>query len=328
MDTTECLERTIVWIRSNSPILEDTPHFRPIHASKDGDPPVEGHAHEKGYAPTNILETGVDRADRTNMKREVCFDRSVTKNTPSLRVAHLPVGESTPNDNFHKSSHPLQSGHTHEMGYAQTDTGVSPRGTKRETVPNQSTGLQKELTHAQHTLSNLRPPATSTPLAPPRLTATQEIPSSTLLETFTSSNRQLVASLARQSLPKCLPDVFKGNFGMFHSWKRSFKAMVRDADLTPDQELNYLSSFTSGDPQELVDNYRKRQGDNPTTTLGNLWRGLERRIGNTAALTQALIERLCSAAHFGEKDNVKLQKLADLGADIDCQTTYLPGLAL
>ena len=255
------------------------------------------------------------------MKREVRFDPSVTENTPSLRVAHSPGDESTPEDNLHKSSHPTHSGHTHEMGYAQTDTGVSPRGTKRET------GLQKELTHAQHTLSNFRPPATSTPLVPPRLTATQEIPSSTLLETFTTSNRQLVASLARQSLPKCLPDVFKGDIAMFHSWKRSFKAMVRDADITPDQELNYLRSFTSGDPQELVDNYRKRQADNPTTTLGNLWRELERRFGNTAALTQALIERLCSAAHFGEKDNVKLQKLADLCADIDCQMTHLPGLA-
>ena len=321
MDTTECLERTIAWVRSNSPILEDNPHFRPIHTSKDGDPPVEGNAHEKGYAPTNILETGVDRADRTNMKREVRFDPSVTENTPSLRVAHSPGDESTPEDNLHKSSHPTHSGHTHEMGYAQTDTEVSPRGTKRET------GLQKELTHAQHTLSNFRPPATSTPLVPPRLTATQEIPSSTLLETFTTSNRQLVASLARQSLPKCLPDVFKGDVAMFHSWKRSFKVVVRDADITPDQELNYLRSFTSGDPQELVDNYRKRQGDNPTTTLGNLWRELERRFGNTAALTQALIERLCSAAHFGEKDNVKLQKLADLCADIDCQMTHLPGLA-
>ena len=38
MDTTECLERTIAWVRSNSPILEDNPHFRPIHTSKDRDP--------------------------------------------------------------------------------------------------------------------------------------------------------------------------------------------------------------------------------------------------------------------------------------------------
>ena len=29
MDTTECPERTIAWVRSNSPALKDTPHFRP-----------------------------------------------------------------------------------------------------------------------------------------------------------------------------------------------------------------------------------------------------------------------------------------------------------
>ena len=212
------------------------------------------------------------------MKREVRLDPSVTENTPPSRVAHSSGDESTPKDNSHKNSHTLQTGHTREMGYTLTDTGVSPKGTKRETVPNESYAFQKEPTHAQHTPRNFRPPATSTPLVPPRLTDTREIPSITLFETFTTSNRQLFASPARQSLPKCQPDVFKGDVAMFHSWKRSFKATVRDADITPDQELNYLRSFTSGDPQELGDNYRKRQGDNPATTLGNLWRELERRF--------------------------------------------------
>ena len=103
--------------------------------------------------------------------------------------------------------------------------------------------------------------------------------------------------------------------------------MVKDADIAADQELNYLRSYTSGDPQQLVDNYRKRQGDNPTVTLAELWTELERRFGNAAALTQALFEQLSTAAGFGEKDGARLQKLADLCADIDCQMTYLPGLA-
>ena len=62
MDTTECLEGTIAWVRSNSPVVEDTPHFKPIHTSKDRYPRVEGNTQEKGYAPTNIPETGVHRA--------------------------------------------------------------------------------------------------------------------------------------------------------------------------------------------------------------------------------------------------------------------------
>ena len=103
--------------------------------------------------------------------------------------------------------------------------------------------------------------------------------------------------------------------------------MVRDADIAADQELNYLRSYTSGEPQQLVDNYRKRQGDNPAATLAELWAELERRFGNAAALTAALLERLSSEASFGEKDSARLQKLADLCVDVDCQMTHLPGLA-
>ena len=114
---------------------------------------------------------------------------------------------------------------------------------------------------------------------------------------------------------------------MFHSWKRSFKAMMRDADIASEQERDYLRNFTSDNPQELVNNYRKRQGDSPTITLSDLWVELPRRFGNSAALTQALIKRLSVAAGFGEKDNTKLQKLADLCADVDCQMVHLPGLA-
>ena len=103
--------------------------------------------------------------------------------------------------------------------------------------------------------------------------------------------------------------------------------MVKDAEIAADQELNYLRSYTSGDPQQLVNNYRKRQGDNPTVTIAELGTELERRFGNAAALTQALLERLSTTAGFSEKDGARLQKLADLCADVDCQLTYLPCLA-
>ena len=61
--------------------------------------------------------------------------------------------------------------------------------------------------------------------------------------------------------------------------------------------------------------------------LGDLWVELERCFCNAAAPTQALIVWLCTAASFNNKDNVKLQKLADLWADVDCQITHLLGLA-
>ena len=94
--------------------------------------------------------------------------------------------------------------------------------------------------------------------------------------------------------------------------------MVRDADVAANQEINFLRNYTNGEPQQLVDNYRKRQGDDPASIPTELWTELERKFGNTAALTQAILERLSSAASFGEKDNTRLQKLADLCVDVDC----------
>lgn len=54
---------------------------------------------------------------------------------------------------------------------------------------------------------------------------------------------------------------------------------------------------------------------------------MERHFGNAAALTYGLLERLSQAADLGEKYNIKLQKVADLFADVNCQMTLLPGLA-
>ena len=114
---------------------------------------------------------------------------------------------------------------------------------------------------------------------------------------------------------------------MLHSWMRSYKAMVREAGVAADQKVSYLRSYTNGEPQQLVDDYRKRQDNNPTSTLAEIWTELERRFGNTAALTHALLERLSTATSFGAKDNNRLQKFTDLCVVVDCQMTHLPGLA-
>ena len=198
----------------------------------------------------------------------------------------------------------------------------SPTKPQKESV--KVIGKPPSSTHC--TFNNPHPPGFS--VKQPALHSTpKETFSSVPLETFAASNQRLVASLAKQSLPKCHPELFDGDVTMFHSWKRSFKAMVRDADVAADLEINYLRSYTNGEPQQLVDNYRKRQCNNPASTLAELWTELERRFDNTAVLTQALLEQLSSVASFGEKDTTRLQKLADLCVNVDCQMTHLPGLA-
>lgn len=140
-------------------------------------------------------------------------------------------------------------------------------------------------------------------------------------------NRQLTASLARQALPNCHPDTFSGDVTMFHPWKNAFKAMIQDADVSSDQEICYLHKYTRGEPQRLVDNFRKRQHNNSSKLLKELWVELERRFGNTASITRTLLERLRGTARFEEKDKKKLQEFSDLCTDVDYQLGQLPGLA-
>ena len=166
-----------------------------------------------------------------------------------------------------------------------------------------------------------QPFAASTPMSE------LETSASHLIETPTLSNKQMTAGLARQNLPKCHPDTFGGDPTLFHPWKMAFKAMISDAKVSAVNEINYLRSFTSGEPQRLVDNYRKRQQHDPSALLRNLWEELERRFGNPAMITNALLEHMHETAAFSDDENVKLQEFADLCADIESQVAYLPGLA-
>ena len=103
--------------------------------------------------------------------------------------------------------------------------------------------------------------------------------------------------------------------------------MIRDVSVSPVQEINYLRSFTSGEPKKLVDNYRKRKHHDPYGRLKNLWAELERRFGSAATITNALLERMHALAAFKESENDKLQEFADLCADVTSQIFCLLGLA-
>ncbi|XP_028512827.1 uncharacterized protein LOC114574445 [Exaiptasia diaphana] len=168
--------------------------------------------------------------------------------------------------------------------------------------------------HALHTLR----PFESTPIRDA---------TGTILEALTTTNQKIVSGIAKQNLPKCHPDTFNGDATLFHPWKKAFKAMLSDIDVTPDQAINYLRKFTSGEAQRVVDNYRKRQSSNPTRLLGDLWSELERRFGSPAVITNVLLERLHYAANFDENDKRKLQEFSDICADVDSQIESLPGLA-
>ena len=51
-------------------------------------------------------------------------------------------------------------------------------------------------------------------------------------------------------------------------------------DVTPENEMNYFCSYTSGEPQRLVNKYRKRRPKDLPALVKELWEELERRFGN------------------------------------------------
>ena len=112
----------------------------------------------------------------------------------------------------------------------------------------------------------------------------------TPMEELATVNQKLAASLARQNLPQCHPEIFAGDVTLFHPWKSAFQAMIKDADVSLEQEINYLRSYTKGDAQKVVNNYRQRQYRDPVDALRDVWTELERRFGNTAAITNVLLE--------------------------------------
>ena len=315
MDITDCQERTMAWVHSSTPKANDWLPSRVPHT------PIDGHTHESPYTP-KVRHTPED--GHTYESPYTPKDRHTHESPYTPQAGHTL-----------KSLHPLgerripAEGYTPSGGHVpivDSATKVIQKTSLPTVVPSELPKVDGEPPRTHYAFDYSNPPRSSS-RKPVLFSTPREVYTGIPLETFATTNQQIVASLAKQSLPKCHPDVFNGDVAMFHSWKRSFKAMVKDADVAADQELNYLRSYTSGNPQQLVDNYRKRQGDNPTVTLAELWVELERRFGNAAALTQALIDRLPTAAGFGEKDCARLQKLADLCADVDCQMTYLPGLA-
>ena len=99
--------------------------------------------------------------------------------------------------------------------------------------------------------------------------------------------------------------------------------MIRDADVSHAQEINYLRNYTKEQAQALVNNFRKRQHRDPAAVLRDVWMELEDGSVTPAAITNALLDRLSQAARFTERDKSKLQALADLCDDIDSQLAYL-----
>ena len=79
-----------------------------------------------------------------------------------------------------------------------------------------------------HSVPKERPVYSQNTSPPQMLTPLRDVE---CMETIITTNKQLTASLARQSLPKCHPDTFGGDATLFHPWKSAFKAKLQDANI-------------------------------------------------------------------------------------------------
>ena len=116
--------------------------------------------------------------------------------------AHTPENRHTPKD-----GHTPSNGNTPKeritaiKGQTSTEipeTTVDCVSTQREVYPNQHIRNPERCTPVQHAFSYYPPPGLMTPSG---------LYSSVPLETFTASNQQLIATLVKQNLLKCHPDV-------------------------------------------------------------------------------------------------------------------------
>ena len=130
----------------------------------------------------------------------------------------------------------------------------------------------------------------------------------------------------RQHLPKVTPDVFSGEPTRFHAWRSSFRAMIQGTNLSPEQEVVYLLTFTSGKPKGLVETYRNRRMD-PDSCLKQLWQELQRRFGSPAVVANTYLDKLVKSAAFKQGDRLGLQVFSDLCEDVASQMDVLQSLS-
>ena len=91
-------------------------------------------------------------------------------------------------------------------------------------------------------------------------------------------NQRLVATLVRPNLFKCHLEIFTGDVTLFNPWKSAYCAMIKDANVSLDQEISYLRSYTKGDAQKVINNYHQKQYRNPADTLRDVWKELREEM--------------------------------------------------
>ena len=126
--------------------------------------------------------------------------------------------------------------------------------------------------------------------------------------------KSYIEFMARQELIANKIEKFDNNPENFHTWKLSFKNMIKNISITPSEELSLIIEHTTNDSKKLVQKLRNAYISNPERGVTEVWTKLGGRYGSNVVLTKAHLDKLTNIP----KDHKKLQEFGDLVLELQC----------
>ena len=130
--------------------------------------------------------------------------------------------------------------------------------------------------------------------------------------------RSCLEFMARREILTKRVEKFDDDPQNFHTWKTSFKTMLKDISITPQEELSLLTEYTSKESKKLVQKLCNAYIQNPAKGVVEVWIELGERFGSDVVLTKAYLDKIGSFPKVGYRDNKKLQELGDLLLSLQC----------
>ncbi|KAL1480961.1 hypothetical protein MTO96_050595 [Rhipicephalus appendiculatus] len=113
------------------------------------------------------------------------------------------------------------------------------------------------------------------------------------------------------------------------AWKSSCKVVIRDVDLSAQEELDLLIKWLGPESSHQVRRLKSLRVDDFSKGLNFVWKRLADTFGRPGAIEDALLKRLEDFPKIPCRDNAKLKELGDLLLELEPAKTdpYLAGLS-
>jgi hypothetical protein len=121
--------------------------------------------------------------------------------------------------------------------------------------------------------------------------------------------------------------LFDDNPVNYRAWKLSFEGSVRDARITPAEELNLLVKWTGPKSTEIIKKIRSVNIHDPAVGLKEAWARLGEYYGRPEVITNSLLKTIKDFPKINQHDKQKLREFSDLLYMLKASKDDLPGLS-